>query len=394
MEVCKKRTRGCGSSSAEDRLSSLPDVLLHAILSSLKARQLVQTSVLSRRWRSLWRSVPCLSIDQGEFQSNPGNISQTELAKFEDFVDFLLLRNDVPALNSFCLYMTEGYPIRIDFARWIRRALNCPLEALHIQSVSFCRVKLPPDLGSSSHCLKRLHLCHVSLGKKFAELINYVCVVLEDLELKECELFRECGRYDNSIASSSLRNLIIDDGFIGGNRMIITAPQLASLHLIIGLFNMTILLKEMPSLVKASICFKLPPDAIDCIDQLKLLSNVLNVTSLELSGLFEMVLPDAEPVEFPTFENLRSLLLDQCDLSNNFQLLCHFLGSSPNLERLTVRCCKLPEGSAGDEGMGRLKKLKSTEIIYEDGDNIQELVCFLLVVSDRVLKNTIRLTKV
>ncbi|WVZ85754.1 hypothetical protein U9M48_032641 [Paspalum notatum var. saurae] len=426
-KVCRKRTRGCGSSSTEDRLSSLPDVLLHAILSSLKARQLVQTSVLSRRWRSLWRSVSCLSIDQAEFQSNPGHITQTELAKFEDFGDFLLLRDDVPALDSFCLNMTEGYPVRIDFTRWIRRALNCPLEALHIQSVSYCRVKLPPDLGSSSHCLKRLHLCHVSLGKKFAELINYVCVVLEDLELKECELFRECGHYDNSITSSSLRNLIIDDGFIGGNRMIIAAPHLASLQLIIGLFNMTILLKEMPSLVKASICFKLPPDAINCIDQLKLLSNVLNVTSLELSGLlgFKLnvpgpaidtnsvhggpdfgqqhefkvakfivmlnfgtsrcqpelvevtVLPDAEPVEFPTFKNLRSLLLDQCDLSNNFQLLCHFLQSSPNLEKLTVQCCKL----------------KSTEIVYEDGDNVQELVCFLLVLSDRVLKNTITLTK-
>ncbi|CAN6363323.1 unnamed protein product [Urochloa humidicola] len=52
-----------------DRLSALPDSLLHAIMSNLKARQTVQTCVLGRRWRHLWRSVPCLDVDHDEFRT-------------------------------------------------------------------------------------------------------------------------------------------------------------------------------------------------------------------------------------------------------------------------------------------------------------------------------------
>ncbi|CAN6219575.1 unnamed protein product [Urochloa humidicola] len=62
----RRRRRGGGE---PDRLSALPDCLLHVIMSSLKARQVVQTCVLSRRWRDLWRSVPCLDVDLNEFRT-------------------------------------------------------------------------------------------------------------------------------------------------------------------------------------------------------------------------------------------------------------------------------------------------------------------------------------
>lgn len=45
-----------------------------------------------------------------------------------------------------------------------------------------------------------------------------------------------------------------------------------------------------------------------------------------------------ERVEFPTFKNLRNLLLDACDLRDDFQLLRNFLWKSPNLEKIVVRC--------------------------------------------------------
>jgi hypothetical protein len=63
----RARARGGGGRSAgdADRLSALPDSLLHAIMSFLKARQAVQTCVLATRWRHLWRSVPCLDVDCG-----------------------------------------------------------------------------------------------------------------------------------------------------------------------------------------------------------------------------------------------------------------------------------------------------------------------------------------
>ncbi|CAN6372810.1 unnamed protein product [Urochloa humidicola] len=62
-----RRRRGGGG--GPDLLSALPDCLLHVIMSLLKARQVVQTCVLSTRWRDLWRSVPCLDIDFDEFRA-------------------------------------------------------------------------------------------------------------------------------------------------------------------------------------------------------------------------------------------------------------------------------------------------------------------------------------
>ncbi|CAN6206138.1 unnamed protein product [Urochloa humidicola] len=66
----RRRRRGGGGGGGEpDRLSALPDCLLHVIMSSLKARQAVQTCVLSKRWRDLWRSMPCLDVDLNEFRT-------------------------------------------------------------------------------------------------------------------------------------------------------------------------------------------------------------------------------------------------------------------------------------------------------------------------------------
>jgi hypothetical protein len=44
---------------------------------------------------------------------------------------------------------------------------------------------------------------------------------------------------------------------------------------------------------------------------------------------------------FPTFPNLRTLLFDGCDLSDNFQTLGHFLNNAPSLEKLSLQYCKV-----------------------------------------------------
>ncbi|TYH33670.1 hypothetical protein ES332_D13G074900v1 [Gossypium tomentosum] len=45
-----------------DRISDLPDVVLHQILFHLPIKSIAQTSVLSKRWRSLWISFPDLDF--------------------------------------------------------------------------------------------------------------------------------------------------------------------------------------------------------------------------------------------------------------------------------------------------------------------------------------------
>ncbi|EEC66518.1 hypothetical protein OsI_32637 [Oryza sativa Indica Group] len=53
--------------AGRDWLGDLPEEVLHHIMSFLDARQAVRTCVLSRRWRNLWRTVPCINADFDEF---------------------------------------------------------------------------------------------------------------------------------------------------------------------------------------------------------------------------------------------------------------------------------------------------------------------------------------
>ncbi|CAL4983548.1 unnamed protein product [Urochloa decumbens] len=77
-EATRKRSRHRRRGRRPDLLSALPDCLLHVIMSSLKARQAVQTCVLSTRWRDLWRSVPCLDIDLDEFRAETAAVRRAD----------------------------------------------------------------------------------------------------------------------------------------------------------------------------------------------------------------------------------------------------------------------------------------------------------------------------
>ncbi|XAR63285.1 hypothetical protein NMG60_11023172 [Bertholletia excelsa] len=54
----------------EDRLSSLPDHIIHYSLSFLESDEVVKTSVLSKRWRYLCASVPYFDLNENSFFSN------------------------------------------------------------------------------------------------------------------------------------------------------------------------------------------------------------------------------------------------------------------------------------------------------------------------------------
>nr|CAB3480316.1 unnamed protein product [Digitaria exilis] len=74
-----------------DHLSALPDAPLLYIMSFPKAWEVVRTCVLSRRWRHLWKSVPCIDIRlrTGDYIDMPQG--------FTDFVHHLFCRRDASA---------------------------------------------------------------------------------------------------------------------------------------------------------------------------------------------------------------------------------------------------------------------------------------------------------
>ncbi|KAJ0790194.1 putative leucine-rich repeat domain superfamily, F-box-like domain superfamily [Helianthus annuus] len=88
-----------------DRLSMLPDDLIHRILSLIHIKHAVQTTALSSRWRFIWTSMPCLNISTDDFHS---------LRAFSEFVNNVLShRND----------QTEVYSVNLSFREALSEAL-------------------------------------------------------------------------------------------------------------------------------------------------------------------------------------------------------------------------------------------------------------------------------
>ncbi|KAJ1382008.1 Leucine-rich repeat domain superfamily [Sesbania bispinosa] len=82
-----------------DRISALPDSLLCLILSFLPTTESVTTSVLSKRWKHLWRSVPALDFDDERYARNVSNYDNFPL-----FVNTVIItRNWQEAVQKFRL---------------------------------------------------------------------------------------------------------------------------------------------------------------------------------------------------------------------------------------------------------------------------------------------------
>ncbi|KAF8772388.1 hypothetical protein HU200_005791 [Digitaria exilis] len=365
-------------------------------MSFLPARQAVQTCVLSRRWEDLWCSMPCISIDQQEFD-------MAASGRFEEFVNSLLMFHKAPSLEMFRFHVTRPYKFEV-VSRWFRRGIKCCPEVVELSSKANFRFYRLPHLGPSAHRLRRLHLVSISLDKTVMQHLSSACPVLEVLELNGCILDPP------EISSSSLQHLILKDYKSYGQVLMITAPALVSFYLVCNLVQWNwsgVLVNEMPTLVNATVCLKQDrrsnPPKVPC----KILCSLMKVRNLELSGLDRLLALHEDSGIIPTFSNLRTLLFNGCDLSDDFQMLGYFMNNTPSLEKLTLQYCKLPEDSKKRKRMENPKRipikchdtltfqcpnLKLIEIKYKE-DDVHQLFGLLSGIWRNLLKTTIILTK-
>ncbi|CAA0808572.1 Unknown protein [Striga hermonthica] len=84
-----------------DRLSSLPDDVKCHILSFLPTKLSVATSVLEKRWRSLWAHVPCLHFRGGDFRKKGTQTSEDLLLEETQDLDDDFWLEQTQALDDF-----------------------------------------------------------------------------------------------------------------------------------------------------------------------------------------------------------------------------------------------------------------------------------------------------
>ncbi|XP_057803098.1 putative FBD-associated F-box protein At5g56440 [Salvia miltiorrhiza] len=239
-----------------DRLSELPDSLILSILSLLSStRHVVRTTVLSKRWKDLWTTVPRLEFKDENREFICGVLEKWRGAQIQRFC-LLCYCDEVPPHTS------------SDVESWLLFAMDKQVEDLHIYTndIAYCP---PQSLYSCSsitkldleYCwfeiegsvqLNQLKMLSIRIPHSLsADAINKLLLGaprLEDMTLIDVEIN---GNFN--IISRSLKTLIIQDAHINGE-LTIRAPNLLTLEIRTSIHNGASFLCHVPSLTKA--CFQ------------------------------------------------------------------------------------------------------------------------------------------
>ncbi|KAM0900107.1 hypothetical protein ACQ4PT_020826 [Festuca glaucescens] len=335
-----------------DRIGSLPDGVLHYLLSFLPAQEAVRTCVLAQRWRHLWKSTTGLCIVGAK-----GAGSVRDLRKFVDHLLILRERTDLDTvdigLSKFC---EEDVPF---VNLWIRFAVQSKVRVL---SVIHTNVNQPFHLDGlplASWYLTTLVIHGVLLNRTFLDFSS--CPALDYLKISSCVInvsnigFRSLGRLIIFCCRSFL-----------DHRVRVSAPCLVSLKLD-GFSGRTPLLERMPLLQTAflnlgpslhhtshDICLHYSRSGVFCgandvscanclyndgsSNNSVLLGAIYNAEHLELISSSGMIIFTRDLKWCPTFNNLRNLLLnDYWCVGPDFNALTCILKHSPVLEKLTLQ---------------------------------------------------------
>ncbi|KAJ1688806.1 hypothetical protein LUZ63_012961 [Rhynchospora breviuscula] len=340
-----------------DRISSLPDEILTHILSFVTTKESVQTSILSKRWRNIWVSVPVLKFeyDNEDFDGDTG-----EDLKFDQFVNGVLQ-------NRRALLDTVIYDCYFEHSTWepstewldrvallmprvirvyvVAEYFKCPDSVFSCSSLESLNLSLHTpidqfiDVSPKSialPCLKTLKLCALELGDNFMQQLFTGCPALESLTLHSCIL------YTSDIFSNVLKNLTLFDCSQNTQTLRVSCPGLVSLSIFSSDYNIgCISLDNMASLVNADIALVGFDDFLDH-DKLpnpRLVSGLSNATCLVLHLEYPPELQvqwKKDIANCTTFKNLKSLKIMSHDMIGDFDSIACFLWHSPALQHLTL----------------------------------------------------------
>ncbi|XP_037487182.1 F-box/LRR-repeat protein At3g26922-like [Triticum dicoccoides] len=362
--------------SGEDRISALPEDILHQVLRLLPAHEVVRTCLLARRWRGVWRSVPTLC-----FTGAKGWGSADRFAQFVDHLLHLRCGGDGPPLDScdfdfdhdgFMLWPANKRRASI----WLWKALP------RVRALGLCIVEeletwtRLSDKHLFSQQLTRLELAGVSVSDSVVDFSG--CPALVQLSMDYCDVFVR------QLVSPSLKHLRVTRCYTSRDyRILISLPNLVSLEFIQWGEGRAPLLGSLPQLARADIflngdcadqcsegrfdgcdaddsdicygCYYYYGDPIhgphyDCNNCI-VLKGLSEATDLELTAYHDPTVLNRDLKWCPTFTKLKTLLLnDWCLAADHNALIC-FLQHAPILEKLTIQLPEKPSYVTGAEGI-------------------------------------------
>ncbi|AEE83356.1 FBD-associated F-box protein [Arabidopsis thaliana] len=359
-----------------DRLRNLPDCLLFKILLNLPTKDVVKLSVLSRRWRNVWRYVPGLDLECGDFMVRE-YYDSSEFNALLGFVYRFLGFNSESCLQKFKLTVNWYDDVQLEtvhFTEWFNAVVKRKVQHLHILDKTWGRdeVVIPPTVftcGSlislnlydvylpnrefvSLPSLKVIVLDAVVFDEDFAfEMLVSGCPVLESLSVNKINL----NDISESVQVSSQSLLSFsyvadDDDYL---EVVIDAPRLHYLKLN-DKRTASFIMKNHGSLLKADIDFVFNLGSEYMFDPNYLPTrHIIRDFLVGLSGVKDMIISSStlqviydysRCEQLPLFRNVSFLRVEFADY--RWEMLPIFLESCPNLKSLVLGF-SIPPGKEG-----------------------------------------------
>ncbi|KAK9156122.1 hypothetical protein Sjap_003602 [Stephania japonica] len=207
-----------------DRLSDLPDSILHHIFSFIDTRYAVRASVLSSRWRHLWKSLSYLYFDWETKQ--PKKIAATA-----DLVNMVLsFRDRESDIQCFRLQSVSSKNFRLVYS-WILNAIRHNVRVIDIDYEYVSHpIEWPHSLFSynSLTTLKLSSIYQLFVLPDSISLPNLKVLHLEDVDFADIKTGSCVSNLITSCPSlEALEVSCMNLGF--GDKFVISAPKLERL---------------------------------------------------------------------------------------------------------------------------------------------------------------------
>ncbi|KAH6756220.1 hypothetical protein C2S53_004319 [Perilla frutescens var. hirtella] len=343
-----------------DRPSELPDSLIFHIFWLLPMRDVVRTTILSKHWRNLWTTIPCLNFDNysiHEFDTN---------GRFREFVNRALIfwrgiKIQKFKINFFSQDLKEPFVSDIDM--WVRFAKDNKAEELYLHQMFICQTySVPQYLFSSFSSLKVLSLkgCSLKINGNVRwnqlksltidsdevdeDVINQV--LCSSPRLEECFLTLYEMR-NMSIRSSSLKKLSFNNSSLyesghpwkDMDELRIWTPNLEALE-ISGIPYRRCLLKDVSSLTHATLKFHAHNSfsGNDFLQEtlMQVFAAIKHVENVTLSDwCIEVLGAMKEKSLLSTMANVKFLKLIECSFVE-YELIAGLLETFPRLKMLVL----------------------------------------------------------
>ncbi|EOA25066.1 hypothetical protein CARUB_v10018374mg [Capsella rubella] len=344
-------------------LNCLPDELLAKILSFLPIKQAASTSLIAKRWRTLFAVRHNLDFDDSEIldpkvdEEDMYNVYES----FWSFVDRTLALQGSVHINKFSLKC--GYePQEEDHVDgWINNALERGVSELHLHLTDEMRFRLPSNLFISNTLvkltlgeelsihylppntflplLKILFLRSVRFGnQKFCDVLLAGCPALEDLTING----EDFSGIPEAISSKTIKRLSLISKSVDyddlSSFMSLDTPNLVNLFYRDFPRRRYLIRCNLDSLVKAV----LDLHVLELVDNdepfesnvMDLMNGVRNVEILQLTHSATKIIWEYCKGGLPVFKNLLHLEFLGYEERVWKELLPLMLEHSPNLERL------------------------------------------------------------